>query len=82
MTLTNRKGAFVSQHRKTHHAQTHHLAWLLPLVAAVLVLCLAGCGGGGDDDALSAAPGNPGVDPRLLVQAASAPASGTPTSHR
>ena len=69
------------QHPKTPHGQTQHLVWLLTLTALLGVLFLAGCGGG-DDEALSTVPRSPGVDPRLLIQAASAPAPGGQTPSR
>jgi hypothetical protein len=66
------------QHPKTRQPQSHHLAWLLPLMALLTVLCLAGCGGGGEEDAVGTPPGGPGVDPRVLIQAEGTPAPGGP----
>jgi hypothetical protein len=61
------------QQSKVRLAQTHHLVWFLTLMALLAVLCISGCGGGSEDEALSTAPHTPSVDPRQLIQ--SAPAS-------
>ena len=75
--MTNGNGAHAVQHPKIHSsAQSQHLVWFLTFMALLAVLFLAGCGGGGDDDSASTEPQTPGIDPRLLIQAASAPAPG------